>query len=197
MTLQHRSHRLAHLFAAAARVAQSALAGPTLDVTKIATATNQRRAATAQRRLATAGLLVLMAMAGGALAGCGDDENPAASGQRAEANPTDTAQAEDPTGNTYDATSEPPDASIEIAMKDIAFNPAYITARVGQTLVFTNEDDVAHKLESNEGQPFKSKTLNKGQTYKYRIKNDADLRAMNFICTIHPAKMEGGVVVTE
>src|SRR3954447_4153139 len=135
MTLQCRSYRLTRLLdagvAPAARAAPSALAGPRLDVTKIASATKDRRAATAPRLLATAGLLVLMAIAGGALTGCGDDESPASSGQVPRTSPTDTAQAEDPTGNTYDATSEAADASIEIAMRDIAFKPAYITARVG------------------------------------------------------------------
>ena len=149
------------------------------------------------RRYRLARLLVLTAMAGGALTACGDDENPSTSGEVARTSPTATTEAEDPAGNTYDATSEPADASIEIAMKDIAFKPAYVTVRVGQTLVFINEDDVAHKLESDEGQPFTSKSLGKGEKYRYRIKNEAGLRNMNFICTIHPAQMEGGGVVVK
>jgi len=132
------------------------------------------------------------------LAGCGDDEGPATSGQTAETTGASaTPAAQDPTGNTNDASSEPPTASIEIAMKDAAFKPAYVTARVGQTLVFRNQDDVAHKIKADEGQYFTSKTLNKGQNYKYRIKKDPELSNMNFICTIHPAKMEGGVVLAK
>jgi plastocyanin len=82
-------------------------------------------------------------------------------------------------------------------MKDVAFKPQYITARVGQTLVFANEDDVAHKIKGQEGQYYSSKSLSKGQTYEYKIKRDPQLKNMAFICTIHPEKMRGGVVVTK
>jgi plastocyanin len=126
--------------------------------------------------------------------GCGDEDNsePAASGARAT--PSSTAAAAD--ANTYDASSEPRDATIEIVMKDRAFKPAYVTARVGQTLHFTNQDDVVHRVKGDEGQYYASKRLEHGQSYRYRLKDDPDRSNMNFICTIHPETMEGGVVLT-
>jgi plastocyanin len=82
-------------------------------------------------------------------------------------------------------------------MKDSAFKPQYVTARLGQTLVFMNDDAVAHKIKGQEGQYYSSGTLSHGQTYEYRTKQDPQLQNMAFICTIHPETMRGGVVVTK
>jgi plastocyanin len=128
-------------------------------------------------------------------AGCGGDEdNPEPAGSGAKAPPSSAPAAGD--ANTYDASSEPRDATIEIVMKDRAFKPAYVTARVGQTLLFINQDDVVHRVKGNEGQYYASKRLEQGESYRYRLKNDLDRANMNFLCTIHPETMEGGVVLT-
>ncbi len=157
----------------------------------------KRLVKTAKEGLATVSVLAVIVLAGSSLLGCGEDEETSATSTSAtptaEANAQDT---EDPNADTYDATSDPPDASIQIAMRGKAFQPANITARIGQTLVFTNEDQVAHKIDSNEGQRFTTKMLEVGDTFEYQIKPDENRRAMNFICTIHPAQMEGGVIVT-
>ena len=149
------------------------------------------------RRLLSPVLLAALA-AGGSLAGCGDDEEPATSEKAAAKTPEPGAKsAVDPTGNTLDASSEPRDAKITIAMKDLTLKPALLTARPGQTLVFTNEDDVAHKIESVEGQSFASKRIGPGQTYVYKIKKVApDVNGLAYTCTIHPLKMDGGIVLT-
>jgi plastocyanin len=154
-----------------------------------------------RRRLHIVLLLPVMVLAAGVATGCGDDESPAGS-EAGGASTTGTKQsnsdaAADPTGKTLDATSQPRDARITIAMKDIAFTPEYLTARNGQTLVFSNEDNVPHKIEGDEGQEFLSKSLNKGDTFEVKIKQRADQPNMAFKCTIHPAKMQGGVVVTK
>jgi plastocyanin len=156
------------------------------------------RAAAGRRWLSAAILGASVAVGGGAFAGCGDDKTSAGSTTaNAPAARTQSGHAPiDPTGNTYDATSEPRDARIEIAMKDIAFKPQQLTARVGQTLVFTNYDDVIHKIRGVEGQYHSSKKLSKGQTYEYKIKRN-QLRSIGWVCTIHPAKMTGGAVLTE
>jgi hypothetical protein len=75
----------------------------------------------------------LALLLGGSLAGCGDDEDSQGSNQAATPTPPQDDQTADratgdPTGNTYDATGDPPDATIKIALKDRAFVPRYITA---------------------------------------------------------------------
>ena len=157
-----------------------------------------RRAVT--RRLLSAVLLALMA-AGGALAGCGNDEQgatPETAADKSRSEESGAKPAKDPTGNIVDASSEPRDARVKIVMKDIAFKPTYLTARIGQTLVFTNEDEVAHKIKGVEGQYYTSKKLGNGQTFAYKIKKaPLDANMDYFTCTIHPVKMNGGVILTK
>jgi plastocyanin len=164
--------------------------------------TGDARATTGCRWLLAVALGMSMAAGGSIVAGCGGDETPTGSRQAATENlaaetKSGAEAATDPTGNTYDASSQPRDARIKIAMKDSAFKPQYITARLGQTLVFTNDDAVAHKIKGQEGQYYSSETLGHGQTYEYRIKRDPELQNMAFICTIHSETMRGGVVVTK
>ncbi len=152
------------------------------------------------RALVGLGCAVLLAAASAA-AGCGDDESPA-EGKQGGATTTESKQANpdpaaDPTGKTLDASSQPPDARIKVAMKDVAFTPEYLTARTGQTLVFTNEDDVEHKVEGDEGQIFASKTLKKGDTFEVKLDQGADEPNLAFKCPIHPVKMQGGIVVAK
>jgi plastocyanin len=157
------------------------------DVTAIAIWTKHHPAATSR-----AAVLLAMMASGVPMLGCGDDEQPATKETAATKTPAQKSAA-DSTGNTLDASSEPSDARIEIVLKDIAFKPQYITARVGQTLVFTNEDEVAHKVKGHEGLYYASKTLSKSQSYEYTIKKDPG-QNLSFTCTIHP-EMKGGVVL--
>jgi plastocyanin len=163
--------------------------------------TERRYVVTVHRCLLTAAVLAAIATGGAAGAGCGGDEGGTREEGQATAPPTaDPSSADpavDPTGSTLDATSQPRDAKLTIALKGIAFKPQYLTARMGQTLVFRNEDDVPHRIKGFEGQNFTSKTLKKGDTYAYRIKQDPDRAPLAFLCTIHPEKMRGGVVVAK
>ena len=138
----------------------------------------------------------LLLMAASVFAGCGDDsastEGEAASTPTQESVPAEAAET---SGGAYDASTEPRSARIEIALKDVAFTPQYITARVGQTIGFTNEDSVAHKIEGQEGQQYTSKTLKNGDAFSYKIKAEGSERNARFFCTIHPDKMSGGIVV--
>ena len=129
----------------------------------------------------------------GGLAGCGDDgdsEDQAATPAPAEDNQAADTATGDPTGNTYDATNDPPDATIKIALKDRTFVPQYVTALPGQTVLWTNEDDEPHKLQAVNSATFASKKLAKGQTYKYTFPKDAE-RGLEYRCSIHPETMSG------
>jgi plastocyanin len=126
----------------------------------------------------------------GSLAGCGGDDDSRGSDQAATRTPTQDDQTADPatgdpTGNTYDATGDPPDATIKIALKDVAFVPQYITALPGQTLEWTNHDDVSHRIKDVDQGDFASKTLAKGETYKYTFPTEG-ARGVQYRCTIHP-----------
>jgi plastocyanin len=112
-------------------------------------------------------LLALLALA--LLAGCGTEKSagPKDAGGNAEGPPTAAG------GKT-----------VHVVMRDILFVPDKVTARVGQTVRWTNEDDVAHTVKAEKGAKFASKgPLSKGDTYEVKLSNPGTI---GYVCTIHP-----------
>ena len=75
--------------------------------------------------------------------------------------------------------------TVQVAMKDILFVPEKITARVGQTVVWTNQDDVEHDVTAKTGADFESKALSKGDTYEAKLTKAGSI---DYLCTIHPSQ---------
>jgi plastocyanin len=92
-------------------------------------------------------------------------------------------------GTAGGTATEPASASggetVQVAMRDILFVPEKITARVGQTVSWTNEDDVAHTVKAEKGADFASKALKKGDTYKAKLTKAGTI---DYVCTIHPSQ---------
>jgi len=105
------------------------------------------------------------------LAGCGTEKS---------AGPKDAG------GNTGGPPTATGDKTVHVVMRDILFVPDKITARVGQTVRWTNEDDVAHTVKAEKGAKFASKgPLSKGDTYAVKLHNPGTI---GYICTIHPSQ---------
>jgi len=79
-------------------------------------------------------------------------------------------------------------------MKNIAFAPTVIHARVGQTVTWVNDDMVAHNVTYVSGPRFTSSapTLNHGAHFQLRLTSAG---TVHYYCTIHPF-MKGTIVVT-
>jgi plastocyanin len=122
------------------------------------------------------------------LAGCGEDSDSAGSEK-----PAKTA-APEPAATTVESGTK---GAIRIVTKNMAFAPQYVSARVGQTLEFANEDEVAHSVETDEGQDFASKTLKPGDTFTVKVKDRKILTNISYFCPIHPEKMSGGITVSK
>ena len=92
-------------------------------------------------------------------------------------------------GTAGGTATEPATASggetVKVAMKDILFVPEEVSARVGQTVRWTNEDDVAHTVKATQGADFESKALKKGDTYKAKLTKAGTI---DYVCTIHPSQ---------
>jgi plastocyanin len=134
-------------------------------------------------RLPTIGLACL-ALA--FVAGCGSDDKSDSSSTPAAAKPAPAQTA------TSTAPSNPSTAPVEVTMKDIKFVPHNITAKVGQKIVWTNDDTAPHNVTATDGADFASETVNNGQTFEYTPKKAG---VIQYVCTIHSGQ-DGEIRVT-
>ena len=94
---------------------------------------------------------------------------------------------------TKSSSAAPAGGTIDVALQNIAFNPSAIKAKVGQTIRWTNKDSVSHNVTATKGETFKSKTLNQGDTYSYKLDKAGTI---TYVCTFHP-NMQATVTVTK
>lgn len=122
--------------------------------------------------LALGGVLVV--------AGCGG------SSSKSSSNTTSSSQA---------ATPAPAAAggALAVKMQNIQFSPKSITAKVGQTVKWSNDDSVDHNVTATSGATFKSSTIGAGGTYSFKPTKAGTIQ---YSCTIHPG-MVGTLVVTQ
>jgi plastocyanin len=126
-----------------------------------------------------------LALGGALVAGCGSSS----SSSNSSANSTPAAAP---------ATSTPAAApaaggALAVSMKNIQFVPKSVTAKVGQTVKWTNDDSVDHNVTATSGETFKSNTFGQGATFSQKLTKAGTIK---YVCTIHPG-MEGTIVVTK
>ena len=80
--------------------------------------------------------------------------------------------------------------TVEVHMKNTAFDPKEITIDKGATVKWINDDSVQHTVTAGD-KSFDSGKLNSGQTYE-RTFNEPG--TFDYACTIHPS-MKGKVTV--
>jgi plastocyanin len=132
--------------------------------------------------------LACLAIGGLALAGCGGG------GQTGGATET-TSEAHTPTSSQVGPTTNPAitRGMVQVAMKDIKFIPADIKVKKGQTVIWSNEDGVAHTVTAQSGASFDSGALQPGVTYKWKA---ATAGTVHYYCTIHGPRQSGTITVT-
>ena len=77
--------------------------------------------------------------------------------------------------------------TVAVTMKDILFKPEHVTARVGQTVRWTNEDAVAHNVKAEAGAKFESKTLDGGR----HLRAEDHRHGRDRLCLHDPPEPEG------
>ncbi|WP_440945241.1 plastocyanin/azurin family copper-binding protein [Methanosarcina sp. T3] len=87
---------------------------------------------------------------------------------------------------TAETQAEP--KTVEVKIKDFAFNPDSITISSGDTVRWTNLDLFTHTVT---GPDFSSGTLRDGDSYEFTFTREGTYR---YYCSIH-ASMEGVVIV--
>jgi len=78
---------------------------------------------------------------------------------------------------------------ISVKISGFAFNPAQVTIKQGDTLMWVNEDSVPHQIG---GQGFKSQVLSNGDSYSHTFTEPPG--EYPYSCLIHPS-MQGKVIV--
>ena len=92
-------------------------------------------------------------------------------------------------GTTSSAATSSPSADVDsVSIVNMSFSPNTITVPIGATVVWTNDDTVAHTVKSDT---FDSSTLNPGDGFDFVFANAG---TYNYSCGIHPS-MQGTVIV--
>jgi len=79
---------------------------------------------------------------------------------------------------------------VAVSIKDKKFTPATVTIKKGQTVVWTNNDDLDHTVKADNGS-FTSPTIKKGGAYEYTFTKAGKFA---YGCRLHPRE-KGTVVV--
>jgi plastocyanin len=108
--------------------------------------------------------------------------------------PAPTTAASEPAGSAAAGACAPSTAAATVtaAMADIAFEPAQISAKVGDVIAWTNEDSVQHTATLKDDPACTTANLGGGETGALMF---SAAGSYPFFCKIHPS-MTGTIEVT-
>ncbi len=126
-------------------------------------------------------LLFSLPLAVLALSACGSSSSSSST----PAGSTGTSASTPASSSTPATVSTPASGgTVAVSMKGIAFVPAAVTAKVGQTVVFTNNDSPPHNVTYVSGPKFaSSSTISPGGVFKVHLTKAGTI---HYVCTIHP-----------
>jgi plastocyanin len=127
-----------------------------------------------------------LALGGALAAGCGSSSS-------SSSNTSSAPAAAPPATSSAAAAPAAAAGTIAVSMKNIQFVPKSVTAKVGQTVKWTNDDSVDHNVTATSGATFKSSNFGQGGTYVQKLTKAGTIK---YVCTIHPG-MGGTLVVTQ
>jgi len=81
-------------------------------------------------------------------------------------------------------------ATIEVKIDNFTFNPQQVRVKAGDTVVWTNADDIPHTATSTT-MAFRSKALDTGDKFSFTF---ATSGSYAYFCSLHP-HMTGTIVV--
>ena len=92
--------------------------------------------------------------------------------------------------DTNKKTNAKPDHSVDtVIVNQMKFTPAELTVKVGDTIVWINNDLVDHNVTSLRDHFFYSDTLKVGRSWKWIVTDSA-----SYLCSIHPS-MTGKILI--
>jgi plastocyanin len=78
-----------------------------------------------------------------------------------------------------------------VRMRALRFTPTTVHVRVGQTVEWTNQDNVVHNVTSSDGLTIQSGNFGPGHKFEFTPKQAGTI---TYYCTIHPTTMQATVV---
>jgi len=90
------------------------------------------------------------------------------------------------------APAVPVAAAPAVHISNFTFGPALLKVRVGQTVTWTNDDDIPHTIVATD-HSFKSKVLDTGERFSFTFTRPG---LVTYFCSLHP-HMTGKVMVTK
>ncbi len=105
-------------------------------------------------------------------------------------NPLEKNNEQEENGTETGKEMQVPANALLVSIKNIAFNPQSITVKKGTTIIWKNDDDVAHDVNSDF---FKSEEISPGETFQ-TVFNDSGI--YEYMCSKHP-EMRGQIIVQE
>jgi plastocyanin len=128
-------------------------------------------------------LLLTLPLALLALAGCGSSSSSSSTSSSTSASAAPATSSSSGAGG-----------AVAVTMKNLAFSPTSVSAKVGQTVQWTNQDTPPHNVVYVSGPKFTSSgTLNTGGQFKLKLTQPGTI---HYICSIHPF-MKATIVVTK
>ncbi len=80
---------------------------------------------------------------------------------------------------------------VAVHISNFTFGPKIATVKIGQTITWTNDDDIPHTVVATD-KSFRSKVLDTGQSFSFTFTKAGQFA---YFCSLHPM-MTGKVVVT-
>ncbi|WEK42179.1 MAG: cupredoxin family copper-binding protein [Candidatus Sphingomonas colombiensis] len=77
-----------------------------------------------------------------------------------------------------------------VHISNFTFGPKALTVKVGQTVTWTNDDDIPHAVVATD-KSFRSKVLDSGQSFSFTFTKQG---AFAYFCSLHPM-MTGKIIV--
>jgi plastocyanin len=130
-----------------------------------------------------------------ALAGCGSSSKSStgASGSVSQPTGSTTATSSSTTTGAAQSSGLAAGGTVQVTMKDLAFQPAQINVKAGDKIVFTNADTPPHNVSWVSGPKFvSSSTLQTGAKFTLTVSQPGTI---HYFCSIHPF-MKGTILVT-
>ena len=139
--------------------------------------------------------LILLPVLALVLAACGSSSSSSTSSASSSSTPAaSTPSTPASTSSTSAATTPAKTAggTVTVTMQNIAFNPASVNVKVGQTVKWINHDSAPHNVTPVSGPTFSaSPTFQSGGTFSLNLTKAGTIK---YQCTIHPG-MTGTLIV--